>query len=820
MRHTLVGLVLFVLLSPAAVLAQIRGEVESIGFGGYYRPDAWTPMVVRIRTAGLTTGFHKLQVIQEDLDRDRPAYTRDISIDTSQAEQRFWMFFIPQPSGLPDARASGSLDELRQRLRVQLLTADNKPAGQLAQTQVPESLDGPPARDGALLRGRKLVLCIYDGDSRPAFREYDRAIGISEDVAFVAMRPRDLPENALAYTAVDSILWLNADANALDEGGARRTAAIEQYVRTGGRLIVCQSPERDRLTPLAHLLPIEYVAAGGTSLVEMKETQQPEPLRSLARSNDPRDAWSTVVGPFRMGAATPKPNAMVEERLAIEWPDGTTSPWIVRGVLGLGGTTWVAQDLGDPSLTARTATAGWAHVWDTVFAWNNDTLPAARRGDDDNGYSDPSSAIDVGYTLLTGMNHAGRGAALVLMAVIFFIIYWLAAGPGSYFALINWRKKELSWLAFAAAAVVATAITLIMVRLVLRGPPVVKHVTVVQSAVGQPAIATSNIGLYIPNDGSIPVTLGQTAEGSLPYVAGYPQHPQQRPTDTDRPPVQGEYIVPVPDDTEAGAPVVAFPYRSTLKKVQARWSGDLAGRVDGFAKLSLNQLRGVDGVLTNNTGADLRDIYIAYRNANGQMRVLYREKWVKGTTIDFARDVADPPFQVTPPGLNLETEAERRRYRVPREDRLGGWPIIDFMGTGRGDAGWTSWWYGGLRNQGLSGMGNIATLDDSTNGYVRSLPLMALYDLLPTPRDQTRNERSRFEILRRGVRHLNMSHIVSNGQMLVLASTAEQQPLPYPFLVDGDPYGGTGDLLYEFVIPLDRTPPEPPATQPTTAPSE
>jgi hypothetical protein len=835
MRHTLVGLVLALLLFPSAALAQIRGEVETIGFGSYYRPDCWTPMVVRIRTAGLESAFYKLQVIQEDLDRDRPVYTRRISVDTSQAEQRFWMYFLPQPGGLPDARSGGTLDELRKRLRVQLVTDDNKPAGQIAQTQVPESLDGAPP-DDALIRGRKLILGVFEGDSRPAFREYETAVGINEGVTFVGMRPRDLPESALAYAAVDAIVWFNADAEQLDEGGARRTAAIEQYVRDGGRLIVCQSA--DRLSRLAHMLPIEYTRGGDSGIfaVDLRDHQKLEPLSSLARAGGSAgatagDAWLGMAGPFRMGVATPKPDAMVENRFAIEWPDGTTSPWLVRGIYGMGGVTWVAQDLGDPALTARTATAGWAHVWDGVFGWNNDTQTLGRRGGADatsnNGYGEPQRAVDIGHSLLSGMNHGGRGTALVLLAVVFFILYWIAAGPGSYFALLNWGKRAWSWVAFAAVAGVATLVTLGVVRLVLRGSPEVRHITVVRGAPGQPSIATSNIGLYIPDNGLIPVTLDQTAPESLAYVAPYPQHPLQRAQSSDDlPPVQDNYVVPVPDATGDAAPVVAFPYRSTLKKVQAKWVGQLPGGIDGRTALSTNALRGVEGTLTNSTGGDLRDVYIAYRNATGQVRILYRERWTRGTSFDFARDVGAPPMQVTPDNFTIETEAERRRFGTPRDGRPGGAPLVDFVGTGRGDAGWTGWWYGALRNAAYQGF-SVSPLDDSNNGFIRALPVMALYDLLPARRDRPSQREGvamsegRFEILRRGARHLDMSQIVNNGQMLVLAASAEDRPLPFPFLVDGDAYGGSGSVLYEFVVPLDRTPPEAVgATQPASGPVE
>jgi hypothetical protein len=38
----------FCLLPSDFCLGQVKGEVESIGFQNYYRPDCWTQMVIRL----------------------------------------------------------------------------------------------------------------------------------------------------------------------------------------------------------------------------------------------------------------------------------------------------------------------------------------------------------------------------------------------------------------------------------------------------------------------------------------------------------------------------------------------------------------------------------------------------------------------------------------------------------------------------------------------------------------------------------------------------------------------------------------------------
>src|SRR5437868_380390 len=98
--------IVFLAFAGATVRAQsqqAKGEIESIGFNNTYRPDAHTPMVVRINPGGLDTGLYQLQVHQKDLDGDDVVFYRDISITGGESgrEQRYWIDFLPNPTELP-----------------------------------------------------------------------------------------------------------------------------------------------------------------------------------------------------------------------------------------------------------------------------------------------------------------------------------------------------------------------------------------------------------------------------------------------------------------------------------------------------------------------------------------------------------------------------------------------------------------------------------------------------------------------------------------------------------------------------------------------
>src|SRR3954454_10470013 len=68
MRVLLAGLLLLCLTGAAFAQAEAEGEVESIGFGGAYRPNCWTAMKLRLRPKVGDTRTYKIAIVQEDLD--------------------------------------------------------------------------------------------------------------------------------------------------------------------------------------------------------------------------------------------------------------------------------------------------------------------------------------------------------------------------------------------------------------------------------------------------------------------------------------------------------------------------------------------------------------------------------------------------------------------------------------------------------------------------------------------------------------------------------------------------------------------------------
>src|SRR5690242_10443358 len=64
----------------SSAFAQVSGSVESVGFQNNYRPDCWTPMVVVLKAETEKSADYLIRVRQEDMDRDRPVYTRTVTV--------------------------------------------------------------------------------------------------------------------------------------------------------------------------------------------------------------------------------------------------------------------------------------------------------------------------------------------------------------------------------------------------------------------------------------------------------------------------------------------------------------------------------------------------------------------------------------------------------------------------------------------------------------------------------------------------------------------------------------------------------------------
>jgi hypothetical protein len=810
----------------SATYSQVKGEVESIGFQNYYRPDCWTQMVIRLTPQTDKPADYLVCVHQQDMDRDQPIYTRQIAVtgtdeNGNARDQRFRVYFKPTPTdgGLPDpSDPAATLATLQKKLSVELTTTSGKFVAALPITNTILSL---PTADSH--RGCKLVLAVTTGASVPPHREYEPGvtIGMLEDVAMVPVQVNELPENQIGYDAVDAILWLDPSPDQLTAGGDERLRALQNYVRGGGHLVICQQTDQWQKTlGFADLLPV--------SINGVRAKDDAEPLRSLAQGRERAlgtlaDPWDSMHGPMTLGVAAAKPGAFVDRWIA--WPNGDLTPYVARKSYGCGCVTWVAQDLGDRALASTTVngerleTNHWPLIWNQIFDWKDDPLIADRASDTLKSlFTDSTQTVDVGKELNdTTMELANKSLWLVSVAVIFFIVYWLVAGPGTFVFLLSKGRSGANWFVFAGAALFFTFLTILLVDVIVRGAPDLRHFSLLRDA-GIPAISSetsdapvahiySRFGLYIPRDGLQTLEVKDSAPGTTADLGPYAIPPRDlgdnAPNDLGPP-----YVVPIADAASGEPTIVRVPYRRTLKKLEAGWTGNLSdtgltGGIEGSGKLVDGT--NVEGKLTNGTGRKLRDVYFAYRWRSPQVRaedvrngdyLVYLPEWAAGVTLDLATE------------LRFRTDLDGKLHLLKPVAADGPNPDMGERCRGMIQREWESYWLKNLT-------GNIG--GDGTMDRRRSLIVLSLFDRLrPSRRPDPSSDR--LELVRRGARRLDCSAALAAGSMVVVATEDDAAPcaLPIPLDVNGERVGGNGLMLYQFIVPMDNTF----ATTPTTESSE
>ncbi|HMB96521.1 MAG TPA: hypothetical protein VKK61_10820, partial [Tepidisphaeraceae bacterium] len=416
----------------------------------------------------------------------------------------------------------------------------------------------------------------------------------------------------------------------------------------------------------------------------------------------PSAPFSSAKPPFRFARAKEKPNTLVSEW--ITWKADDLTPYLVRSTLGLGSVTWVAQDLGDPTLTR--SKSGWVYIWNRIFDWKNSPLVVTSQTPDATKHQyEPGQPMDLGTSVLgTWLELQSKSAWLITLAVLFFIGYWLLAGPGVQVYLAAKKKTQFSWFAFAACALVATSLTLLIVKLVLRGPPELKHFSIVRIAPDQPAMIVSRMGIYIPRDGMQKIELKDVAADHVSSISALPISPTFL---KDAPDQTGpEYTVPIIDAASGQAASVSVPYRSTLKKFQATWVGDLPSPVQGAIKL-VGMPNFIEGHLTNAGNTPLHEIYFAF-NYPGQGAlsgdwILYIPTWDAGVTLDLAKEFNKTDDSKTlSPGFNEDNRPDGA-HRV----------------RGRISIDWEPYWLSRLGGHNFD-----ETFDDSSEAFRRSLVML------------------------------------------------------------------------------------------------
>ncbi len=783
------------LLSASSVRAQVPGNtvgsVTEVGLGGFYDPLGWVPMRVSLQPPAGEPGSYILRVVQQDLDGDRVYFDRAVTL-AGGGSQTFWSYFKIAPG-------RGGFDPQRD-LRVVLADSEGRELARLpVEARPPESIhaQGPQAKPGRLL----LLVGGEAGGFYNGLGELSdpNLIGIIKTNRPASLRTQDLPDRAIGYDMVDAVVWQNADPGDLLDGGGEQMSALRSYVRSGGRLIVTHQSDWQALEPIFDLLPVTPAAA-----VDL-DNAAPLPRvsdRLLARQAEP---YEGVPGPVRFVLGLPKSDSIVEAWLEPDDFEGTAKdqadalsdvspdgrfPLMARTGYGFGCVTWLATDVSNRNLLGDRAspTGGWTAIWASLLDVGDEPQLADRDSDvaryRTNGYRDFGNSPQAGIRL------AGRSSTLVTLVIVFFIAYWLLAGPGVYFWLLRTKRTHLSWYAFGLAAAGAAALTVLVTGLVLRGPAKLRHVSLLRGGSVAPSHIAADLGIYVPRDGVQTISVAQEdAPGdAVESVVTALIPPSDRDVMTGSRASPVTYVVDLSD-----ASVIDVPYRSTLKKFEAVSGGPRRLGIEGSVALVGGERFPV-GSLVNTSGLDLRNVHIAYkrpRGARSETVVLYLPSWDNGRSIRSLKDVMqDDDGRVA----TVSYRASGSALQPPRNRPVTGTLRIDWA---------PQYWYAinGVRLSLSTGQQSV--FDDWASDYRVTPAVLSLFEMLP-PMTNQQGTSDAVVPVNRGASEWDITAALSAGNFVVIAE-ADEVETPIPLTVDGAKLGGTGTVVAQFVLPIDRS---------------
>ena len=293
-----------------------------------------------------------------------------------------------------------------------------------------------------------------------------------------SLRPGDdLPDHWAGLRPYEALVWVDGDPNNL---GAPAAAAIEQYVRRGGHLVIIP-PEVNS--------PWRIGSEGQTDFDDLLPRQRPERVEGeladvaevLTKSRYVNKAEVPV--PFYVFAnvrqdAEPYRDNGYEPLIALR--DGRVVA--IQRRFGFGAITILGIDVTNGRIQSQRLPHADV-LWNRILGRRADTLTR-----DDLGQLDRDLQLRTagGGELIISKtemvqrwtSRSKRAGQALLLGVLLFFAYWIVAGPGGFAILKYYKQGRHAWMLFVAAAGVFTAITWGSVSIIRQRDTEVGHLTV------------------------------------------------------------------------------------------------------------------------------------------------------------------------------------------------------------------------------------------------------------------------------------------------------------------------------------------------------
>ncbi|MEO1716830.1 MAG: DUF4350 domain-containing protein [Planctomycetota bacterium] len=779
-------IVVLLVLLGGAVRSQPAGqdavtvEVVSLGVGGMAKASDWAGILVEFSDQGTSQREVIIEVKTRDVDGDRPRYQRTVTTNPGAGAERVWVYAYLQPA-----------DEDRP-LTVSAYEALPAPAG-LEESAgvrfVPGDLLGRTTTAGRPVRPSVLGTMLVVGRQPAGLAGYgsraspgDRSMARGHEVIDVAsdLDPLSLPDQAIGYSGIETIVWTSADPTRLTP---TRATALQDWVRDGGHLVVSLPPTPQvwfdtMRNPLAELLP---------RVEASRSSEGVEPLRPLLTYDD----------------AVAIPDSAVVHTLLVRADAERGEAWRIledaagrtiaaRKRHGLGCVTLIGFDVSNRAF-ARMGMPGMRPFWHRVLgrtglprdADDPDRVTIAPRFQERVFDGDIADIIAKSQAVVLG----------VLGGFGVFGLYWLIAAPVSYAVLKKLSLGRHAWVVFAACVALFAAVTWGGVALLRPSTPEVQAVVFVDAAEGTTQnSARAFATVLVPKYGLGGLRVGTGEDGESGAIAPWadPGATGIGAVSGGFPDVRGYAMSGREPDR------MVFPARSTVKTVRADWSGErqwaafrAVDETGAPGRLELDPGGAIAGGLTHGLPGPLEDAIVivvppqerlAKRVGQAditqaQVRRLPSGGWAPGTRLDLR--------QVFTPGSEVDAAAARQRDR-------------DFFAQ--------------LATAGTPFDGIDVSLQSRVSRQSDRLMAAALMSRMTPPRQSGTDDRPKG--LRRVTHGLDMGEWFTQPSVIVLGIVriTPETGLPLPLSIrDGDDWlrlGGDGLAVVRWVYTLNDSPPD------------
>jgi hypothetical protein len=415
-----------------------------------YKHGAWTPVYVAIKCNFEYRGTALLVTEAPDCDDVPVRYA--VPIPRIPVGQVDWVIGYARPGGRDPTMA------------IHILKAREENGLVPSNTPLADSASAPnrgmdPAQFLFLSIGSRL-----DGNKLPGFPpgltdENRNQLSISGNTARSLLANitslQQMPTIWFGYQGVDTVLLTTGDRTFMDALVSERDgrkAALAEWVRRGGRIVVSVGKNGDQLAGAGELSDLLPVLPTGTAEVDVNRATWVD----AGSTDDP-------LGPMTIAKLTPKSNRPLKTLAkGPKLADGSDLPMVLGSAFGFGRVTVVAFDLDDRAVTKWKGRDGfWRELMNrSGQRLGPDTINAA--GVQFGGRFQPygENAED---NELTGLIQAMERFPDVPVisfgwVALFILIYIIIVGPLDYWFLKRVVKRlEFTWITFPTIVLIVSA---------------------------------------------------------------------------------------------------------------------------------------------------------------------------------------------------------------------------------------------------------------------------------------------------------------------------------------------------------------------------